>query len=89
MSDNPKPTARITFFPVSASIWRRQVNQRVFYTTQFEKSYKDDAGKWKSTTTFDPSDLLLLAKAADHAHTEINRLRTEDRQAQKSDEEEA
>ena len=71
MSDNKKPAAKVTLFPVSAAIWRNENQKGVFYSVTFERSYKDDAGKWQTSSTFNASDLLLLAKAADLAHTEI------------------
>jgi hypothetical protein len=81
MSDTKKPAAKITLFPVSAAIWRNQ-NQKgdAFYTVTFERSYKDDAGKWHPSSNFSLSELLLLAKLADLAHTKIYELRESDRQ---------
>ena len=57
-----------------------------FYNVTFERSYKDDAGKWQSTAAFSLNDLLLLAKVADRAHSEIYKLRANDRQSEKFDE---
>jgi hypothetical protein len=86
MSDSKKPAAKITLFPVSAAIWRNQ-NQKgeVFFSTTLERSYKDDAGNWKSSDSFSPGDLLVLAKVADLAHTEIFKLRANERNAQAED----
>jgi hypothetical protein len=86
MSDNnKKPAAKVSLFPVSAAIWRNQNQKGVFYSVTFERSYKDDAGKWQTSSTFNASDLLLLAKAADLAHSEIYKLRGNERQAQPDD----
>jgi hypothetical protein len=86
MSDTKKPASKITLFPVSAAIWRNQ-NQKgeVFFSTTFERSYKDDAGNWKSSDSFPVSDLLTLAKLADLVHTEIYKLRANERNAQSED----
>ena len=46
-----------------------------FYNVTFERRYRDDANKWQSSSSFGMSDLLLLAKVADLAHSEIHRLR--------------
>jgi hypothetical protein len=81
MSDNKKPAAKVTLHPVSAAIWRNQNQSGVFYSATFERSYKDEDGKWQRTSTFSASDLLLLAKVADQAHSEIYKLRGNDRQA--------
>jgi len=86
MSENNKPAAKVTLHPVSAAIWRNQTQKgEVFYSTTFEKSYRDEAGNWKSSDSFNAADLLLLAKVADEAHTKIYELRASDRQAQHED----
>ena len=89
MSDSKKPAAKVSLHPVSAAIWRNQNQKGVFYSVTFERSYKDDAGKWQTSSSFNASDLLLLAKAADQAHSEIFRLRAGDRNDEPSSEEEA
>jgi hypothetical protein len=83
MSDSKKPAAKVTLHPVSAAIWRN-TNQKgdAFYSVTFERSFKDDAGKWQSTSSFSAGDLLLLAKVADQAHSKIYELRAADRHAQ-------
>ena len=88
MSDSKTPAARIKLYPVSAAIWRNVGKTGVFYSATFERSYKDDAGKYQSSDSFNAGDLLLLAKVADLAHTEIVKLRENDREAKKSDGEE-
>ena len=90
MSDNKKPASKISLHPVSAAIWRNP-NQKgeVFYSVTFERSYKDDKGKWQSSATFNAGDLLLLAKVADQAHSEIYKLRADERQAQQPEEDAA
>jgi hypothetical protein len=86
MSDTNKPAATIKRSPVNAAIWRNQTQKgEVFYSVTFERSYKDDAGNWKSSDSFNAGDLLLLAKVADEAHTKIYELRASDRQAQHED----
>jgi len=87
-ADNKKPAAKITLYPVSAAIWARETEKGVFYSVSLERSYKDAEGKWKSSDFLNESDLLLGAKALDLAHTEILKLRANDRQAQ-SDEQAA
>jgi hypothetical protein len=89
MSDTTKPAAKVSLYPVSAAIWRNQNPKGVFYSVTFERSYKDDAGKWQTSSTFNASDLLLLAKIADQAHSEIFKLRANDRQSEQHDEDAA
>jgi hypothetical protein len=89
MSNTSKPAARVTMYPVTAAIWRNESNGRNFYSVSFERTFKDDAGNWKSTSSFNTQDLLLLAKVADQAHTEVVKLQAGDRQAQQPDEQAA
>jgi len=87
MSENKKPAAKINLHPVSAAIWRNQ-NQKgdAFYSVTFERSYKDENGKWQSSSSYSISELLLLSKIADLAHSEIYKLRANDRDANAEDE---
>jgi hypothetical protein len=89
MSDTKKPAAKINLHPVSAAIWRNQNPKGVFYSVSFERSFKDEAGKWQTSSTFNANDLLLLAKVADLAETKIRELRASDRQSEHCDEEAA
>jgi hypothetical protein len=84
MSDTKKkPASKLSLYPVSCAIWRNETAKgEAFYSATFERSYKDADGKYKSTDSFTASDLLLLAKLADQAHTEIVKLRENDRAAQ-------
>lgn len=89
MSDTKKPAAKLSLYPLSAAIWRNQNPKGVFYSVTFERSYKDEAGKYQTSSTFNASDLLTLSKLADQADTKIRELRTIDRQAGQQDEEAA
>jgi len=91
MSDsNKKPAARVTLYPVTATIWRNESKDgETFYSTAFERRYKDKEGNWKGSTSFSSDELLLLAKVADLAHTEVVKLRTADRPAQQAPDSEA
>jgi hypothetical protein len=81
MSDNNKPSGKINLYPVSAAIWRKETDKGVFYSVTFEKSYKDSSGKWQSSSSFSESDLLLVAKAANLAHDEIQEQHRKDQHA--------
>jgi len=80
MSDTGKPAAKISLYPVSAAIWRNRNQKGVFYSITFERSYKDEAGKYQTSSTFNASDLLALSKLADLCDTKIRDLRAADRQ---------
>lgn len=89
MSDQKKPAAKVQLYPLSAAIWRNQNQKGVFYSISLERSYKDDAGKWQTSSNFNSSDLLLLAKLCDLAESKVRELRANDRQSEQPDEEAA
>ena len=87
MSNSKKPVKKITLHPVTAAIWKNQNGDgKTFYSVTFERSYRDEAGTWQNADNYSAGELLLLAKVADLAHTEIFKLRTDDRQPQPSEE---
>jgi len=65
------PVAKIRVGLVTASIWERQGDAGTFYTVSFERRYRDSEGQWQTAHSYDASDLLALAKAADLAHSKI------------------
>jgi hypothetical protein len=84
MSDN-KPVAQVRFYPVTAAIWKNPTKDgKTFYSVTFDRSYKDEAGKYQHTDSFSGTDLLVLAKVADLAHTKIEELRAADGHAEEA-----
>ena len=81
MSDSKKPAARVKLHPVSAAIWRNENEKGAFYSVTFERSYKDEAGKWKASSSFYLGDLLLVAEVADLARTELAKMYASDRRS--------
>ena len=53
---------------IRAAIWANDTESGTRYNVTFERSYRDGEN-WKSTHSFGRDDLLVLAKAADLAHT--------------------
>ena len=86
MSNTTKPAAKISMFPITAAIWQNQKDGRSFYSVNFQRSYKGEKGNWQHSDSFGLGDLLLLAKVADQAHTEILKLRGSEREVQSTDE---
>jgi len=66
-----RPIDKVRIGNVTASIWRNASEKGDFYTTTFERSYKDESGAMKNSQSFPRGDLLELAKAADKAHDKI------------------
>ena len=53
------------------TIWKNDGEHGPFYTSNLSRSYKDESGQWKETTSFHQHDLLYLSKMADEAETWI------------------
>ena len=69
---NQRPTATVRIGTVKAAIWENRKNgERARYNVTFSKRYRDAEGQWKTTHSFGRSDLLVLAKVADQAHSQI------------------
>jgi len=76
MSDSKKPVSTVTLWPITAAIWRNKNGSgEPFYNVTFERTYTDKAGEYQNSASFAFNDLLLLAKVADRAHSEIYKLR--------------
>lgn len=74
-----KPVQTVRIYPVEAAIWKNESEKGAFYSVTFSRTYKDANG-YHSSDSFSGSDLLLLAKVADLAHTVCEDLRTIDKQ---------
>ena len=72
---NNKPTLYLRLGLIYANIWDRCIKDNIFYSVTFERRYRDKAGNWQSTESYNAEDLLVLAKLADQAHTKIIELR--------------
>lgn len=76
----PQPYARIRLGVIHAAIWRNVNEQnRVNYSVSLEKRYTDADGEWKSTTSFQRDDLLILEKAASLAFERIHEAQANDK----------
>lgn len=76
---NQRPTATTRIGTVRAAIWEnRKDGERARYNVTFSKRYRDAEGQWKTTHSFGRNDLLVLAKVADQAHSQIVELEQAD-----------
>jgi hypothetical protein len=77
-----RPVHTIRYGTIQTAIWRNVVDNgnasRPMYDVTFSRSYKDNDNNWKDSTSFGAEDLLLVAKAADEAHTWIARQKSVD-----------
>ncbi len=68
---NP-PVHTIRFGAVKAAVWENQTQHGPMFNVTVTRSYRDDDGDWQESSSFGESDLLLLAKALDQAHSWIH-----------------
>lgn len=64
MSDKPVKKFRLGY--VTANVWKNDGQDRVFYTVDLQRSYKDGT-EWKSTGSMNHHDLLNAAKVLERA----------------------
>lgn len=65
-----RPVHDVRIGAIRASIWANDTENGTRYNVTFDRGYRDGE-VWKSTTSFGRDDLLVVAKAADLAHTWI------------------
>jgi hypothetical protein len=77
-----RPVHTIRYGAIRAAIWRNVVDNgnasRPMYNVTFSRSYKHGENNWKESGSFGADDLLLLAKAANDAHTFIHQQRSKE-----------
>jgi hypothetical protein len=79
-SNKVQPIEEIRIASVKAAIWRNETENGVFFNVTFQRLYRTEEGQWQSTASFGATDLLILAKVADAAHTRLIELTAEQRQ---------
>ena len=72
MSQSPTPPIKeFRSRGIKAAIWRKDVQKDghtfVRHSVRIQKSYRDEAGNWKTTEYFYPEDLPRLALVAEKA----------------------
>ena len=69
-----RPVHTIRYGAVRAAIWRNMIDagnaSRPVFNATFTRSYKV-GDQWKESASFGADDLLVLAKAANDAHTYV------------------
>ena len=66
-----KPVHEFRLGRIRAAIWENDSASGPFHSVTLSRLYKDEAGQWADSASFDRDDLLLIAKLADQAHTWI------------------
>lgn len=72
MADNQPPVGRIRDGNISAAIWKQEGKEgSEFYSITFDRTYTDDEGNPKSSSSFNRNDLLRVARLANKAYDAI------------------
>ncbi len=80
MSTNQKPFDKIVLGSVQLAIWKNTNDKgNAYYSVTFEKRYRDAESEWKSTTSLNRDDLLVLAQATEMAFRTIHDAQAQDR----------
>ena len=86
---NQPPADTIRYGGLKAVIWRntsQDDSQKVHYTVNYIRSYKDANGNWQDTTSLSEIDNLKLGQLVPQAAQRINELKLTDRQTRIDDE---
>lgn len=59
MSNAPAKRFRIGY--VTVTIWRNDGTERPFYTVEVQRTYKDDNGELRNTSSLNHADVLVAA----------------------------
>ncbi|MBX3360128.1 MAG: hypothetical protein KF912_02695 [Phycisphaeraceae bacterium] len=74
------PTDHVRIGAISAAIWANPTEKGIRYSVTIERLYRDpESGNWKSTSSFNRDDMLVVAKVSDLVHTRIHELQSKDR----------
>jgi hypothetical protein len=65
-----QPVHEVRFGSIKATVWENMIGEGIKYNVTFSRIYKDGQ-EWKASESFGRDDLLVVAKAADQAHTWI------------------
>ena len=75
-----RPIAKFRHGGIELAVWPNQGESGTMYNTTISSSYKDEAsGEWKPSSSFSPTDLLVVGELARQAFAEITRLKQQGR----------
>jgi hypothetical protein len=75
-----RPVAKYKHGGVELAVWTNQAEGGTMFNTTISNSFRDEkSGEWKTTTSYSPTDLLVVAELAHQAFAEIIRLKQQNR----------
>ena len=66
-----RPAFEARYGRLKVTVWRQESDKGPWFSTVPTRSYKDNQGNWKTSSSFGRDDLLLMAKLLEQAHTWI------------------
>ena len=70
---NNRPVCEVRLGRVKAAAFANETQLGTRHGVTFAKLYKDGEDQWRSGSSFDREDLLLVAKVADEMHSALYR----------------
>ena len=75
-----RPVAKFKHGGIELAVWPNQTESGTMYNSTISNSYKDDkSGEWKTTTSYSPTDLLVVAELSREAFAKITELKAQGR----------
>ena len=75
-----RPVAKFKHGGIEVTVWPNETETGTMYKTTISNSYKDEqSGEWKATSSFSPTDLLVVGELARQAFAEITKLKAQGR----------
>jgi hypothetical protein len=75
-----RPAAKFKHGGIEVTVWPNQAENGTMYNTTITNSYKDEkAGEWKPTSSFSPTDLLVVGELSRQAFAKISELKQQGR----------
>jgi hypothetical protein len=73
-----RPVAKFRHGGIELAVWPNQTEGGTMYNTTITNSYKDGE-EWKTSTSFSPTDLLVVAELSRQAFAKIAELKQQGR----------
>jgi hypothetical protein len=70
-----RPVAEFRHGGIKLAVWPNKGENGTIYNTTISNSYKVDKGEWKATSSFSPTDLLVVAELVRQAFAKIAELK--------------
>lgn len=77
MATKQKPISEVRIGSIKAAIWQNNTESGARFNVTFQRLYRDEQNKWRSTDSFGRDDLLVLARVAERVFDSIHQVQQE------------